>query len=221
MKSLNSMKNYGLALMAMMLMLTAANAQKRYSHVPRVKIDGKKTEKLTVPVEKSVSTTTAAYMSAEENNAVATEPTVNVENTSVASTSDDVVVDNNKTKSVIKNNKAIKTNKKSKQALGIKKAKFNFFNPFANIKDTFQKQIESKSKLLKVTDNKNALEVNWTLLMILGFIIGGALITLYIILAIAGGFYGGYGWWWILTLGIVCIGGAITILILRAVGVIS
>lgn len=147
MKSLNSFKNYGLALIAMTLMLTAANAQSRYKHVPRVKVDGKKVEKVTTQ-EVAAPTTTAAVMNVEANNTVATEPTVNVENTAVASVAEDVVVLNHKSNSVINHKKVVKNNKKADR-------------------DGFTKTTKESSKLLDVKDVKKSNMAKWVLYMII------------------------------------------------------
>ena len=165
MKTLNSMKNYGLALIAMMLMLTTANAQARYKHVPRVKIDAKTMEKLTIPEKKAVSTTTAAYLNVEENNVVATESTVNVENTTVASTSEEVVVIN-KTTPVVKHNKVIKNNKK------------------ANI-SPFTKKVKESSKLMDVKDVKKSAMAKWVLYMIICLIAALIFTILFVIFGYA------------------------------------
>lgn len=202
MKTLNSMKNYGLALIATTLMLTVANAQVRYKHVPRVKTDAKIVEKLTVPQEKSVSTTTATYMNAEENNTVATEPTVNVDNTTVASTSEDVVV-NNKTTTAVKHNKVVKNNKKTDVA-------------------PFTKKVKENSKLMDVKDLKKSLLAKWLLYMIICLIVAVIFTILAAALAYSayvGGFYGLVIVFWIIA-GLAW-AGAVAFLILGLAGIMS
>lgn len=152
MKSLNSFKNYGLALIAMTLMLTAANAQSRYKHVPRVKVDGKKIEKVTMPEEVVVTPTTAAVMNVNESNVVAIEPSSNVENTTVASVSEDVVVLNHKSNSVVNHDKVVKNNKKANR-------------------DTFTNNAKEKSRLMDVKDVKKSNMEKWVLYMIICLIV--------------------------------------------------
>ena len=148
MKTLNSIKNYGLALVAMTLMLTAVNAQARYKHVPRVKVDTQKTEKSALPQEKAANTIAAAFINVEENTPVATETVANIENTTVASTTEDVVTVNNKTKSVVKHHKVVKNNKKVHS-------------------DGFTKNVKKNSKVMEVKDVKKSALARWILYMII------------------------------------------------------
>lgn len=149
MKTLNSMKNYGLALLAMMVVLTAANAQSRYKHVPRVKVDKKQTVKVNTPKEVAINTTTAEFIQEESNNVVATEIATVNENTTVASVSEEhVVVNNNKTNAVVHHNKVVKNNKKAD-------------------KDSFTNTVKNNSKLMDVKDVKKTALERWLLWMII------------------------------------------------------
>lgn len=219
MKALNSFKKYGLALLAMMVMLTAANAQSRYKHVPRVKVDKKYEQKVAVKEKKNSTTTTASYMNVEENTVA--ETPVTTDNSTVASTSNDVVVADKAPSNITEKANHKKSNKK----IGAKKS--NFLNPFAMIKDTFKKTMEKQTKLFKATDNKKAMMERWKLLMILFFIIGGALlITGIIIYAVSfstGTYLGGAYWagYIMIWLGVACITAAVVFLILGLVGVMS
>ncbi len=203
MKSLNSIRNYGLALLAMVIMIASANAQSRYKHVPRVKVD-KKTEKITLPQEKAVATpTTSAYLAVEETNTTAAEPVVNAENTTVASSTDEVVTINHKTKSVIKHDKVEKNNKKTDRS-------------------SFTKKVKENSKLLDVKDVKKANLQKWLLYMIICLIVAVVFTILAVALAVAL-IYGGayaliYVFWAIAALAWL---GAIIFLILGLAGVMS
>ena len=148
MKTITSMKNYGLAILAMMVMLTAANAQSRYKHVPRVKVDKKNHSKVTMPVEKATTTTTAEFIQAEENNVVASEVITVNENTTVASAEQEVVVNNNKSNSVVHHNKVVKNTQKAD-------------------KDNFTNTVKDNSKLMDVKDVKKAAMERWLLWMII------------------------------------------------------
>ncbi len=163
MKSLNSIKNYALALLALTFMLTAANAQSRYKHVPRVKVEGKKTEKMATKEKATVTpaatTTTAEYINVDENKAVATVPTTSSDNTSVASTSENVVVVDHKTTTSA--NKVVKNNKKAD-------------------KGSFTQKLKENTKLMDVKEVKKSNLERWLLIFII--LISAA--VLFLILAI-------------------------------------
>ena len=161
MKSLSSIKNYGLALIAMTLMLTAANAQSRYKTHPRVKIGKNETQKVDINQEKTTPvTTTAQFIQVEENNAVAVEnSTPATENVTVASTSQEVVVVNHKTTSVVKHPEMIKAKKKAD-------------------KQAFTDKVKNNSKLLDVKDVKKTNMETWLLIMIILYAAGLVFIIL-------------------------------------------
>jgi hypothetical protein len=203
MKSLNCLKNYGLALIAMTLMLTAANAQARYKHVPRVKVDVNRTEKVSIPEEtQTAPVVTTSIINAEETKTVATSEatTVNTENTTVASTTEEAVVVTNKTTSVVKNDHIEKVDKKADAA-------------------SFTKRIKENSKLLDVKEVKKTNMARWVLIMIILL----AAAFLFTILAVVFGFtlYFSvlYLIFWILA-GL-CWLGAFIVLILGLTGVMS
>lgn len=200
MKSLNSIRKYGLALLAMMVMLTAATAQSRYKHVPRVKVD-KKYSKVTNTETKVAPTTTASYVNVEETNTVAETPVVNAsENTTVASNTEEVVVVNHKTKAVVKH-KMVKTNKKANH-------------------DAFTKKGKDNSKLMDVKDVKKASMEKWVLIMIILYAAGIlflilAFVFLYTLYASGVGLYYAF-----LIIGLLCLLAASIILPLGLAGVI-
>jgi hypothetical protein len=153
MKTLNILKRSGLALIAFCFMLTIANAQARYKHMPRVKIE-KQPRTVVVGQEKTMGTTTAAIVNTEANTSVATESTTPViENTTVASNNEDVVVLETKTKSVVKHKKAIKSKRTAD-------------------KNVFTKRVKENSKLMDVKDVKKAALQRWLMLMIIFLAIG-------------------------------------------------
>ncbi len=201
MKSFNSLKNYGLALLAMMLMLTAANAQSRYKHVPRVKVDRKYTEKVTVKEKKSANTTTTAFINVEENNTVATETPVvtSTENTTVASTTEDVVIVNNKTNNVVKHNKVVKNNKKADR-------------------DAFTNKVKDNSKLLDVKDVQKTAMEKWVLIMIILYAVGIVFLILAFVFLYA--IFSAALYYVFLIIGLLCLLAASIILPLGLAGVI-
>lgn len=203
MKSLNSIRKYGLALLAMMVMLTAANAQSRYKHVPRVKVDKKYNEKVTIKEKKNTATTTtASYMEVEKTNTVAETPVITTsENTTVVSNTEEVVVVNNKTKTVVKHKPVVKTNKKANH-------------------DAFTKKAKDNSKLMDVKDVKKSAMEKWVLIMIILYAAGIlflilAFVFLYTLTYTAIGLYYAF-----LILGLLCLLAASIILPLGLAGVI-
>jgi hypothetical protein len=199
MKSFNSIRKYGLALLAMMVMLTAANAQSRYKHVPRVKVDKKYTEKVTIKEKKSTATaTTASYVNVEETNTVAETPVV-TENTTVASNNQEVVVANHKTKSVVKHHPVIKTNKKANH-------------------DAFTKKAKDNSKLMDVKDVKKSALEKWVLIMIILYAVGIVFLILAFVFLFALYSYALY--YVFLIIGVLCLLAASIILPLGLAGVI-
>src|SRR5688572_11698754 len=136
MKTLNILKRGGLALLAFCFMLSMANAQARYKHMPRVKVD--KQAKTTVVEQKSaVNATTAAIINTESNTTIASEVTAPVENTTVASTTEEVVVVETKTTSAVKDQTVVKENKKADH-------------------NAFTKKVKENSKLMDVKDVKKS-----------------------------------------------------------------
>jgi hypothetical protein len=154
MKSFNSLKKFGLALVAMTLMLTAANAQARYKHVPRVKID-KTPAVATVQEQKATNTTTTQIMNVSETNVATNEAiTPAIENNStVASSTEEVVIADFKTKTVVQHNKIVKNNKKADQ------------NVFTN-------KVKNNSKLMDVKDVKKTNLERWLLIFIILMAVG-------------------------------------------------
>ena len=199
---MKSIKNYALALVAMLVMVAGVNAQSRYKHMPRVKVD-KTYVKPEVKKEKP-STTTASYVNTEvnTNTEVATDPVA--ENTTVASsTKEEVVIENHKTKSVVKNNKKVKTVKSKKTV---------------NFKEMFNNMVKKSSKLFEVKKVEKTSLQTWLLLVIILGAAGLFLIILYLIL-----FFATFSLWlWFLwLLGVLCITAAIVFLVLGLTGVMS
>src|SRR5688500_18974155 len=161
MKSLNSLKKFGLALVAMTLMLTAANAQQRYKHMPRVKIDKNRVETVSTNETKATSTTTAQMSNIEENVAMNEATTPVIENNSTVASTENVVVIETKTKSVVKHSKVVKEKRNAD-------------------KNVFTKTVKENSKLMDVKDVKKSNMETWLMIFIILLAVG----MLFIILAI-------------------------------------
>jgi ABC-type multidrug transport system fused ATPase/permease subunit len=208
MKTLNSLKHFGLALIAMTLMLTAANAQARYKHVPRVKVDKMERAKITGTKKTSTKTTTQ-YINIEENKAVASDvpATVNAtENTEVASSSEEVVVVNKKTKSIVKHNKVVKVKKNKK----------------ANT-DSFTNKVKENSKLMDIKDVKKSALAKWVIIMIILFAVGLLFLILAFVFLYAGilTYATLFLYYIFLIIGLLCIAGGGVVLTLGLMGVMS
>jgi hypothetical protein len=176
MKTLNVLKRGGLALVAFCFMLTLANAQARYKHMPRVKVD--KQAKATV-VEQT-PTTTAAIINTENNVAITTPVAENT--TTVASTNEEVVVLETKTTSAVKHQSIVKQNKKADH-------------------NAFTKKVKENSKLMDVKDVKKTALQKWLLYMIICLAIAVLFTILAAVLAITfiyAGLYGLYVLFWII-----------------------
>ncbi len=199
MKSLNSLKKFSLALVAMTLVLTAANAQQRYKHVPRTKI--KKQEVVSVENQQTITNTTTQIMLAEEKSApVVTETAATVEeNAPVVASTENVIVASTKTKSVVKHNKVEKVTKKAS-------------------KESFTNKVKNNSKLMDVKDVKKSNMEKWLLIMIILYAAGLFFIILGIVflytLFIPGLYYA------FIILGALCLIAASVILPLGLAGVI-
>src|SRR5687767_7554689 len=135
MNVLNSLKKFGLALVAMTLMLTAANAQQRYKHMPRVKIDKTPVATVSTKETKATSTTTAQMSNVEENVAVNEASAPVIENNTTVASTDNVVVADVKTKSAVAHHKVVKNSNKVKH-------------------DSFTSTVKENSKLMDVKDTK-------------------------------------------------------------------
>lgn len=148
MNSFNSLKKFGLAVVAMTLMLTAANAQQRYKHVPRVKI--KKHEVAVVESEQTNTTTTSQMMVAEEKSTPVVNETVSTvsETAPVVASTENNVIAETKTKSVVHHNKVEKVNKRAS-------------------KESFTNKVKDNSKLMDVKDAKKSNMERWVLIMII------------------------------------------------------
>lgn len=135
-------------------MYNTSSAQVRYRHVPRVKVDGQKSAKRTVREEKIVSSTTSIFENEEAADMkTAYEPQVNIENTSIVSTSDEILVADIKTTSVVKHKGALKNNKKSGR-------------------DLFTQKVKENSKLMDVKDVKKTNMEKWLICMIILYAFG-------------------------------------------------
>jgi len=198
MNSLNSLKKFGLAVVATTLMLTAANAQQRYKHVPRVKI--KKQEVAVVENEQTYTTTTSQMMVAEEKTTpVVNESVATVSETApvVASTENNVVAVT-KTKSVVSHNKVEKLNHKAS-------------------KESFTNKVKDNSKLMDVKDVKKSNMEKWLLIMIILLAVGLVFLILGVVLTFA--VFSPIGWIFYI-IGALCWTGAGIVLILGLTGVI-
>ena len=160
------------------LMISVLNAQARYSHVPRVKVDGKKAEKVTIPLVKPAANVTPTTFITDESTPLSNIDLVNAGNTSVASTSEEVMISDSKATLSIKHHKVVKSNKKSDR-------------------NAFTKRVKEKSKLMEVKDVKKSLMAKWVLFMLICFgaallfgilaavfLYGGLSSSLYIVFAI-------------------------------------
>lgn len=161
MKTLNSLKKFGLAMVAMTLMLTAANAQQRYKHMPRVKIDKNRVETVSTNQTKATSTTTAQMSNIEENVAANEASTPIVDNNSTVASTENVVVLETKTTSVVNHHKVVKQERNAD-------------------KNVFTKSVKENSKLMDVKDVKKSNMETWLMIFIILLAVG----MLFIILAI-------------------------------------
>lgn len=136
MKSFYTLKKTGLVLMTMLIMLPIANAQVRYKHVPRVKVDARKTE-VPIAVEKAVTppTATASYSNTESKIDIIAQEELAIENTSVSLNTKEIIINKKKTQNVMKHSPIAITKIKSKN------------QPFGD-------QIKKESKVFNVSDVK-------------------------------------------------------------------
>ena|SRR5688572_20442388 len=183
MKTLNSIKHYAVVIVVMTLMITAANAQRRYNHLPRVKVEKHYASQGETELKPSSGINTVNALNENGVQLVTTTadvivtPATNVvENTTVVTASDDVEVVKTKTVSKTK----IKTDKKKNTQT------LNKFNPFKwnmkeKINELYTKKLKENSKLLDVKDTKKSQMARWLLLMIIFLGVGLLLIILAVI----------------------------------------
>lgn len=179
MKSFGNVYRYWVVLIVIISVTPLLDAQVRYKHVPRVKVDKKLTEQSTVSEYKILTTTTAEFINIEENTPVITENAINIENTTVVSNTDEVVVICNKTQSewqgrtdkpVIDHYKVVSRKKNADR-------------------DVFTNKIKKNSKLMEVKEVKKTTALELWLII---FIICLALGTIFLIISLVMLFSVGY-----------------------------
>lgn len=193
MKTRKYFRSWGLTLIAIMLMIGITNAQSRYKHLPRVKVEVKKTEKVDHGTQKI--TTTSKLIEVEETGLLPVENITYVENTTVASTNEEVIIVTEKTRPVVKSDPIVRIRK-------------------IIDRDIFTTTLKENSRLMEVKEVKKTYLQKWLLIMIILLAVG---VVCFILGAIFS-FTFGFGWiFW--TLGGLCWVAALVVLILGLTGV--
>lgn len=173
MNTKNLLKKISTTLFVLVLALTTAAAQGRYKHLPRVKVDVNRTEKSIVEKKTKnveVNQTTTANLVVEESPSNEIASSTITENVEVASANtDEIMVVQEKSKTSIKQKKAVKAKKK---------VDIQFFT----------QQIKEKSKLLDVKDTEKT-NANIPLILLIVFYILAVIFTVLCIVFLLGSGY--------------------------------